>query len=212
MKNFTKALILMLAAMALCTFVGCNLQLPSVEDVQNMVSYPEQYSITYEVTSKDGTVSMLQKVVDGEGNVYFKVGTKEELYVKDGNQYTLYAQNEDGVFEAFAGSTYVETYVEQQMAQFAKYAEMSRNQMMPTAEKSGVTEVIGRECYVYTLKVGGDKTGVRYDYYVDKETGICLGYESGMSAAGFDLGADSDVFRCTEFVTENVASLRAMVE
>ena len=61
-------------------------------------------------------------------------------------------------------------------------------------------------------KKGLCKCGDLFSYYVDKETGICLGYESGMSAAGFDLGADSDVFRCTEFVTENVASLRAMVE
>ena len=210
MKNFVRVLVLILVGAALTSFVGCNL--PSVSDVVDMVIYPEQYSIAYEVESKDGTVATVKKIVDGEGNVYFKSGTTELLYIKDGNQYTEYVKNESGDFEKNADSTYMQTYVVQKTNQFSDFAEMSRNQMMPTAKKSGTAEVLGRKCFVYTITVGGDKTGVHYSYYVDSDTGICLGYESGMSAVGFDLGADGDVFRCTEFVTENVASLRVMVE
>ncbi|MBQ7378713.1 MAG: hypothetical protein IJW70_03420 [Clostridia bacterium] len=210
MRIFKKILVYVLIGAAMAAFAGCDL--PSVSDVENMVTYPEQYSITYEVESKDGSVTEIRKIVDGEGNVYFKSGTTELLYIKDGNQYTEYSKNEDGVFVKFEGSTYVQTYVEQQTKQFTDLAEMSRNQMMPTAKKSGDTQVLGRQCFVYTITVGGEKTGVHYSYYVDKETGICLGYESGMSAAGFDLGADSDVFRCTEFVTENIDSLKALSE
>ena len=210
MKHFVRALVLVLVGAALASFVGCNL--PSVSDVVDMVTYPEQYSIAYEVESKDGTVTTVQKIVDGEGNVYFKSGTTELLYIKDGNQYTEYVKNASSDFEKNAGNTYVQTYVAQMTKQFSDYAEMSRNQMMPTAKKSGTTEVLGRKCFVYTITVGGDKTGVHYSYYVDSDTGICLGYESGMSAVGFDLGADGDVFRCTEFVTENVVSLQTLVK
>lgn len=210
MKNFKKILVLALVLVAVAAFVGCNL--PSVEDVKGLVVYPEQYSITYEIESKGGTITTVQKIVDGEGNVYFKSGDNEQLYIKDGDRYVLYQKDQNGKFVTFAGSTYTQSYVEEQTKQFASYVEASRNQMMPTAKKSGTAQVLERECDVFTITVGSEKTGVCYSYYVDRETGICLGYESGMSAAGFDLGADNDVFRCVEFVSENVQSLKTLIE
>lgn len=210
MRKFVRALVLALVGVALASFVGCNL--PSVQNVQDLVQYPEQYSITYEIESKDGTVTKVQKIVDGQGNVYFKSGDAEKLFIKDGNQYTLYEKDESGAFAASADATYVQTYVTEQTKVFSQYAEMSRNQMMPTAKQSGTATVLGRECLVYTISVGGANTGVHYSYFVDKQTGICMGYDSGMSALGFEMGADGDVFRCTEFETENIASLSDLIK
>lgn len=210
MKNFKKILVLVLALVATVAFASCDL--PSVDDVQSLVVYPEQYSITYEVESKDGVITAVQKIVDSEGNVYFKSGEDEQLYLKDGDGYVLYRKDQSGEFVALPGSSFVKTYVDEQTKQFFEYAEMSKNQLMPTAKKQGDAEVLGRTCDVYTITVGGDKTGVKYSYYVDQTTGICLGYESGMSAVGFDLGADGEIFRCTEFVTEDVPNLAELVK
>lgn len=213
MKKFGMMILgVVLAAVALACFAGCNLQLPSVQDVKGLVIYPEQYSITYEIEAKDGTVTALCKTVDAQGNVYYQNGATEQLYLKNGDQYVLYQKDQNGEFVALPGSSYVKTYVDEQTKQFSEYAEMSRNQLMPTAKKQGEQEVLGRACDVYVITVGGDKTGVKYSYYVDRATGICLGYESGMSAVGFDLGADGEIFRCTGFVTEGVPDLAELVK
>lgn len=199
----------------LCGLTACSANISDnniAETVNNSVTYPEQYSITYEVEASTGVVRTITKTVDADGNVYFVSGETEKLYIKDGESYEIYERDDNGVFTVTDEQTaYNRMYVDSDTAEFISYAEQSKKQFIPGMESIGEEEILGRTCLVYGVVLGNDNTGISYSFYVDKETGICLGFDSDKSAAGFELGTDGEVFICTEFITEDVASLTGLL-
>lgn len=183
------------------------------ENIPKTAMMPEQYSITYEIESAEGVIHTIQKAKDADGNIYFHSSEEEMLFLADGNNYILYQPDENGNFSTRDPDTlYNATYVENVTEKFMEYAEKSEDRFVPGMESAGEQTVSGRECAVYTVETGVANFSVTYQLYVDKETGICLGWEEGKAVSGYDLEADDEVFRCTEFLTENIPSLTSLLE
>ena len=182
------------------------------ESALNVVTIPEQYSITYEVESAEGVVYTVQKIKDADGNIYFRSSEEELLFLANGNNYILYQPDGSGNFSADDQNVlYNSTYVETATGKFMEYAEKSQKQFIPGMESTGDQIVSGRECAVYTVETGVANFSVVYQLYVDQETGICLGWEEEKAISGHELEADGEVFRCTEFLTGNIPSLTALL-
>lgn len=183
-----------------------------ITELINSVNYPDSYSLTYEVTTAEGSIYTLTKTIDKNGNVYIKTEDKEQLYLNDNGKYTLYEKNEDGEFVTTDDQKYTKKSVEEATSAIDQYAKESQNKLMPTAKNAGEGEVAGRTCDVYKLGVGGDNNGAYYYYFVDTETGICLGVEVQQTALGQELDYDGESFVCTELITENVEDLSTKIK
>lgn len=183
-----------------------------MDSVYNLIRLPEQYSITYEIETTEGIIHTVQKTKDADGNIYFRSSEDELLFLADGNDYILYQPDGRGSFSADNRDTLYNTdYVESATEKFMEYAEKSRKQFIPGMETTEEQIVSGRECAVYTVKTGAVNFSVTYQLYVDKETGICLGWEEEKAIGGYKLEADGEVFRCTEFLTEYIPSLTTLL-
>lgn len=210
MKHLKAIILSVLIGVSLLLFASCDL--PNAGEIDGSVTLPEQYSITYELETPEGVVTTVKKAVDAEGNVYFKSGDIEKLFIKDGKLYKLYTKDEGGNFTVLdTSASYNQTYVDNETAEFMTYAEQSKKQFIPGVKSGAEQELLGRTCLVYTIKLGGDNTNLSYFFYVDKETGICLGFESDKQIAGAELGADGQVFHCTEFLTEDIEPLSNLI-
>ncbi len=175
------------------------------ESILNVVKMPEQYSITYEIESSEGVIYTIQKTKDADGNIYFRSSEEELLFLTDGNNYILYQSDGSGNFsaddrDALYNTTYVDTVTEK----FMEYAEKSKKQFIPGMGSTEEQIVSGRKCAVYTVETGAAN-------FVDKETGICLGWEEVKAISGHELETDDEVFRCTEFLTENIPFLTTLL-
>lgn len=197
----------LLAACAL-SLCSCN----TLSELQNAVRYPDAYTLSYEVTDSEGTVTTVTKTVDANGNVYYKDATKEAVYILDGSSYVRYQKNAEGIFEKLSDSKLSKKAVEAETAGIDTYAQESKMQFMPTAKQESDAEMLGRTVHVYKLGVGSESTGSYHYYYVDKETGICLGIEVKNAALGQQLPDDGESFICVVFETENVQSVWDMIE
>lgn len=174
---------------------------------------PEQYSITYEIESSEGVIRTIKKMKDADGNIYFRSGEDELLFLVDGDNFILYRPDEKGGFSADdQDALYNDTYVETATEEFMEYAGKSQKQFIPGMESTDEQMISGRDCDVYRIETGAGNFLVTYQFYVDEETGICLGWEEGKEISGHELEADGEVFRCTEFLTENIPSLTSLLE
>ena len=218
MNLFKKAVAAMLAGTAAVSIAGCSTFDFSntknvTQKIDEAVQMPERYRISYEVENPDGEIYTVTKSKDSEGNVYFSSVDSELLFIKDGSLYSLYEKNEDGAFvTSNSKAAFNETYVNNATQEFTQYAEKSKDTFIPGMESSGETEVLGRTCNVYGTKIGTDNTAVEFSFLVDKETGICLGFSEDKKALGQDLETDTGIFTCTEFITDNVPSLKQLIE
>ena len=175
------------------------------ENIPKTAMMPEQYSITYEIESSEGVIYTIQKTKDADGNIYFRSSEEELLFLTDGNNYILYQSDGSGNFsaddrDALYNTTYVDTVTEK----FMEYAEKSKKQFIPGMGSTEEQIVSGRKCAVYTVETGAAN-------FVDKETGICLGWEEVKAISGHELETDDEVFRCTEFLTENIPFLTTLL-
>lgn len=215
MKFFRKISSILLVGVALLGLAGCGADFwdnSIAQTVESSVALPEQYSITYEVETAVGEVHTVSKIQDGDGNIYFRSGDEEHLFIKDGDLYALYEKDSAGEYVARGmQAAYNKTYVDSVSAEFLTYAERSKQQFMPGMEASGEEEVLSRNCLVYGVTVGAESTGVTYSFFVDKETGICMGWDESKRVSGQNLGADGEVFICTEFNTEDIAPLTELI-
>lgn len=191
------------------TFVGCGAT--SAEDVINSVTMPTTYSIEYEIES-EGIIKTMKKTVDEEGNIYFLSNETEVLFIKKGSNYSLYERNEEGVFsESNKTQSYNLSYINEYTSEFTEYAEYTKKQFLPTAKNKGTVTYADRECVVYEINVGFSGTGVTYEIYSDSSTGICMYYNSHMSAFGINLPSDDISFKCTSFETKNIDLLTSII-
>ena len=205
-KSILKIMAALLALVTLGTVaVSCGAL--RAEEMIDSVKLPETYSITYEVKNKDGEITTVSKTRDENGNVYFRSGDTELLFIKDGNAFVEYTKNAEGELVCDSNKKVDGDYVDNATVEFLEYAEQSRNRFMPTAKESGTQTIANRPADRYTVKVGISAFNVSYNYYVDTETGVCLGYDTQMVLAGISVDTDDTVFTCTEFITDGIEIL-----
>lgn len=207
MKRFLKILVGIVLAVSALALSSCGI----LSDLNNAVQYPEAYSLSYEVTSEDGTIQTVTKTVDESGNVYYKNADAEAIYIRMGSSYVKYVKNEAGAFEAISESKLTKKAVEDETAGIATYAEESKNKFMPTAKQESNREMLGRTCEVYKLGVGTEENSSYTYYYVDQETGICLGIEVVNTALGQNIAHDGASFVCVEFLLEDIDDISNMI-
>ena len=183
-------------------FSSCAVSTP--EEIIGTVSLPDTYSIVYEVEEKNGVITTVGKTVDKNGNVYFQSGETELIFIKDGSNYIEYTRSSDGEFVSELGKKVDSAYVSDATAEFHGYVEQSMKKNIPTVEKMGESNILGRACEVYNVKVGIKSFNVSYTYFVDSETGVCLEYSAEMTLAGISTNTDETTFTCVEFITESV--------
>lgn len=181
--------------------------------INNSVTMPDQYRIVYEVESANGVIFTVEKAKDSDGNVYYKSEDEELLFLVDGTNYIQYEKNEAGAFVASdLDVTYNADHVALATDGFMEYAEKSKEKFMPGMKNDGEQEKLGRTCRIYSVSVGTANTAVTYTCSSDKETGICLGWDETKKVVGNDLDTDSAIFTCTEFITEDVLSLKTLID
>ena len=203
-----KIIVCLLTICALLSFASCSM----LSDLNTAVKYPDAFSITYEVTSSDGTISTIKKTVDENGNVFYKDSTHEVIYLLEASSYVKYEKNADGVFVKHSGEKYTKKVVEEATSGIKAYAEESKNKFMPTAKQESDTEMHDRTCEVYKLGVGTENNSSYTYYYVDKETGICLGTETKNTALGNTVAYDGERFMCTEFLVDNIDDISKLIK
>lgn len=201
------------AALAIATLgvelSGCDV--PSADEINNAVAFPKAYCIEYQVRDKDGVIRIVSKTKDECGNIHFRSGDSETMFIKDGTCFVEYVKNGDGTFSCEEGKKVDEHYVDNATAEFDEYAEQAKMKYLPGIESQGEQELLGRTCFVYQVKVGLDSHHISFAYYVDKETGICLGFDSNMELANISVGTDDTVFTCTRFATDGIEDLSVML-
>ena len=84
-RGLTWIVCALLAACAL-SLCSCN----TLSELQNAVRYPDTYTLSYEVTDSEGTVTTVTKTVDANGNVYYKDAVKIALVRKCGSRCHLH--------------------------------------------------------------------------------------------------------------------------
>ena len=207
MKSITKPLIcgaLIVMGLLLCS---CGI----LSNLNDAVQYPEAYTLSYEVTSENGTVTTITKTVDENGNIYYRNADTEIAYIAEGSSYIKYEKKSDGSYSKMSSNKLTKKAVENETAGIKTYAEESKKQFMPTAKQENDAEMLGRACEVYKLGVGTENNSSYTYYYVDKETGICLGVETHNTALGESVAYNGEGFTCIEFSTENIADISNMI-
>jgi len=186
---------------------GCSESLGQMAEksaeANQSVSLPEQYRIAYEVTDSNGKTVTVEKAKDESGNIYFRSGEIEKLFIKTSdNQYSIYEKDNDGNFKLLSDwKGHTATYVQNETKDFLKYAETSSSQ---TNKSTGDCKVLERDCEGYEMKIGAGNTAVTYTIKTDKETGVCLTYEK-TSGNKNNVGVNNEeTFKCALFQTENI--------
>ena len=206
-----KRVISILVCLVLVASTGILASCDIISNLQNAVKYPDSYSLTYELTSAEGTISTITKTVDAYGNVYYRNADEETVYIREGAGYIKYEKNGEGDFESTTGVKLTKSAMENETSGICEYAEKSMNKFMPTAKQESNTEMFGRACEVYKLGVGDESNGSYHYYYVDAETGICLGVEVKNTALGNIIAYDGEGFICTEFLVGNIDDISNMI-
>ena len=207
MKSITKALICGVLIVIGLSFCSCDI----LFDLNDAVKYPEAYTLSYEVTSENGTVTTITKTVDENGNIYYRNADTEIVYIAEGSSYIKYEKKSDGSYAKMSSNKLTKKAVENETAGIKTYAEESKKQFMPTAKKENDAEMLGRACEVYKLGVGTENNSSYTFYYVDKITGICLGIEVKNTALGQSVDYDGETFVCTEFSVSNIENIANMI-
>lgn len=210
MKIFGKKLLLAGCAM------GLVLSMTACSDIQNhayavadqtnhVVTMPAQYSITYEVQNPDHAVTLVTKSCDAKGNIYFSNGEKEMLFIKNSGEYSLYEKGSDGNFvKAPGGKLYTSDYINTAAADFTECVDQAEMQFTPGFEEAEETMLLGRTCRNFKNKIGVSGMNTTYVLQIDKESGICLGYNEVSDTGIFTSEPSETVFSCTEFITNDV--------
>lgn len=163
------------------------------------------FSITYNFTyyednSKAETVTILLKKNDN--GYYFKLSDGSEfMYLKDGDVYALCVINEEtGIFSKMDGITMTEEEVKGSAESVLGYLSFYET-YIDDLKKDGSETICEHSCDKYILNSASWGVSSKIEYYIDKETGVCLKYlveaAAGKDRSGFD-------YECTEFSFENV--------
>lgn len=195
-------------AIAIIALASCGI----IDKVENAVTYPETYSITYEITTVEGLIHIITKTVDENGNVYFKSIDDEKLFLNNDGSYTLYKKNADNAFVEVNGAKYTAEAVEKELELFNYYANQTTDKFIPTARHIGESNVASRSADTYKIGVNLLAVSFHHIYYVDQETGICLGVDVVNKTFGNETKDNEETFVCVSFVIENIEDLAGLVK
>ena len=202
-----KCVIASVLLFAVTSLSSCSI----ITKVEEAVSFPEVYSITYEITTVDGLIHTMTKTVDEKGNVYYKDIDEELLFINNEGTYTLYKKIGDGGFTEVAGVKYTPLAVEEELSEFDAYATKTTDKFIPTSRRDGEANVAGRNAEIYKIGINLLAVSFYHVYYVDCESGVCLGVDVENKTFGKNAGDNEETFICTEYITENIEDLGAKI-
>lgn len=214
MRLVSRIAVVCLAVLSLLGFTSAVLaeETESASYHFSTATLPEQYSIAYEREISPGMTETVQKTVDALGNVYFKSGVIEMLFIKQESRYTLYTRNYGNQFVAYNNTpVYTADYIASVTAEFTAYAECSHKRMISGMKELESQQMLGRECNVYGVDLGLEQMGLRYTLVVDKGTGICLAWNEIPTLSGEEVESVVRGYKCVEFLTDNIPSLEDML-
>ena len=162
---------------------------------------PESFSITYRVSQgKEDEFYEMSYTRTPEGH-YLNFMTLNTLYIKNGDTYDTYFVVDDNFQKLDFMDPKSEKDVLSEMD--IVYKPMSEYSTWSNLNKEGDETVAGRSCERY--KSSASAMGVAaygVNFYIDKETGICLKYTIDIAAGG---SLSNMTFECTEFKTSGVS-------
>lgn len=166
------------------------------------VELPDTYFISYEVSDSAGVVRTVSRARDAEGNIYYRTGEAELLFLMEGGNFIRYDRT-DGEFVRQDGEKYRLSYVEELTKDFDEYLDKASLMTGGVSTLAGEEKIAGRTCDVYSVTVQFANFGQTFRYSVDQETGVCLRLESDKNISGVELdGAEG--FSCVRFDTEQI--------
>jgi hypothetical protein len=187
---------------------GNNLENNDFEYDEDFISahlgdeYLVKYRVTYyEDEESEATVYEMGIAKNSEG-LYVGLGKGTEfLYVKEGDGYAMcFKDTDSGVFKKYGGVTLTEEEVlstaESVLGYMSIYSGYS-----DTLEKVGSATICGRSCEHYRNNSYYWGTGGYVEYYIDKETGVCLKYGVESSLMGKQ---GMFTYECLEFKLSGV--------
>ena len=166
------------------------------------VELPDTYFISYEVSDSAGVVRTISRARDAEGNIYYRTGEAELLFLMENGSYVRY-DRADGGFVRQDGEKYRLSYVEELTKDFDEYLDKASLMTGGVSTLAGEEEIAGQTCDVYSVTVQFANFEQTFRYSVDQETGVCMRQESDKNISGVELdGAEG--FSCVRFDTEQI--------
>lgn len=165
---------------------------------------PEEFYITYEVETDEGTIETWSLARDLNGSVYYDAPGKAALFVKQDSGYVMYQENEDGELTAEEDRKYQDSYVADYVEDIMEYVEQGNIAVSGTISQTGTCEIAGRECNSYSISLNIGNFTQTFDFASDKATGVCLKWENSKNISGVELSGDGS-FVCTRFETSGVS-------
>ena len=165
------------------------------------------YSITYKYSVAGQEDALVITHTRTSAGVYMSYGGMEMLYIKNGDKYDIYqGSSENG----FVKVDFMDSVTQEEMESDALYSiaysflnifihQYTDN--ISGLKKDGSATVAGRDCEKYTFQYSGFGAAVKYTYYIDKVTGVCMKWDYDVAAAG---QGGSMTFECIEFKTSGV--------
>lgn len=129
-------LAVMMMLMSGCSAAGLEQAVEKAVEINQSVSFPDQYSITYQVLNSDGTITTVSKAKDTSGSIYYRSGEVEKLYVcVSSNHFNLYEKDDSGEFKLVSDwEGYTAVYIREETKPFTEYAETSKKKTCQLSE------------------------------------------------------------------------------
>lgn len=163
------------------------------------------YSISYKVSStesKEETLTYTTTMIHTSAGYYLSMGGDSQLlFIKNGDSYDMYMYDSENGFEKVDGMTLSEDEVKTQTFAFSGYM-TSYAQFEDSLKKVGSQTIAGRSCDAYAFDYSGLGVAMKYEYCIDKATGVCMKFQISASTSE---GSGQYTFECTEFLTSGVS-------
>ncbi|MEA4832911.1 MAG: hypothetical protein VB118_09905 [Oscillospiraceae bacterium] len=163
------------------------------------------YSVTYNFTyyeNNEETGTAVVSIKKNETGYYYELNDGGEfMYLKEGDGYVLCTKDEEtGKFSKLEGITLTEDEVKNSAEAVFSFMSYYQDYEDDLSSK-GTDTVCGRTCDKYVLNAADWGVSSTIEFYIDKDTGVCLKYSVEASANGERGGFD---YVCTEFSLANV--------
>ncbi len=160
---------------------------------------PKEFKISYTVAMANAEAFF--SVIKTQNGILIASDAEEILLINAVDGYDVYLKD-GGKFLLSPTSRPLATgYANEFLKEFEGIC-LAHRKYENSLEKTITASVCGRECDVYVFEKNADDAYCKYEYYVDKETGICLKY----TLDGKDAATQGKCeFVCTEFETNGIS-------